>query len=338
MRSGATSRSTRSSTTSPRFRSSTTSAASTICAPASCDRSAIRRSASAKIRCGCCARSRWRRGSTSRSIRRSSTRSAPTATRSPAARRRGCSRSTTRFCARGSRRADIPRPGGARAARADLRGAAPRRRRAALAIARRARRVPPPVRIDAGHAHQRDPARQPARPAWACLGHRGQTASTSAERTTGRQRPPGPRLGELPLARRDVERLRQILGLQRRLRDLDASPRAKRALTHRSIFREALTWLEIHGARPEVVEHWKAASGGDRRDRSPAQMVAAGRAAPLQRADGDAGEASAARRSKALPPRSRQPNGDHGSRARSRVLRLLSVSSRGSALYLNAMR
>ena len=40
------------------------------------------RAASAKIRCGCCARSRSPRGSTSRSIRRSSTRSARIATRS----------------------------------------------------------------------------------------------------------------------------------------------------------------------------------------------------------------------------------------------------------------
>jgi poly(A) polymerase len=71
-----------------------------------------------------------------------------------------------------------------------------------------------------------------------------------------RRRPAGPRLGDLPLARRDVERLRQILGLQRRLRDLGASVRAQRALTHRSIFREALTWMEIHGQTPELVEHW----------------------------------------------------------------------------------
>ena len=35
-------------------------------------------------------------------------------------------------------------------------------------------------------------------------------------------------LGLLPLARRDVERLRQILGLQRRLLDLHLSPRARR--------------------------------------------------------------------------------------------------------------
>jgi poly(A) polymerase len=68
--------------------------------------------------------------------------------------------------------------------------------------------------------------------------------------------PPGPRLGDLPLARRDVERLRQIISLQRRLRDLSASERAQRALAHRGIFREALTWMEIHGDSPEVVEHW----------------------------------------------------------------------------------
>ncbi|HEU4691016.1 MAG TPA: polynucleotide adenylyltransferase PcnB [Vicinamibacterales bacterium] len=64
-------------------------------------------------------------------------------------------------------------------------------------------------------------------------------------------------LGILPLARRDVERFRQILGLQRRLLDARLSPRARRALLHRGPFREALAWLEIHGQVPEVVEHWR---------------------------------------------------------------------------------
>src|SRR6266542_1838819 len=73
-----------------------------------------------------------------------------------------------------------------------------------------------------------------------------------------RRRFQGPRLGDLPLARRDIERLRQMVGLQRRISDVSASPRAQRALAHRSIFREALTWLEIHGDAPEIVEHWKA--------------------------------------------------------------------------------
>jgi poly(A) polymerase len=64
-------------------------------------------------------------------------------------------------------------------------------------------------------------------------------------------------LGMLPLARRDVERLRQLLGLQRRLLDMGLSPKAKRALMHRGPFREALTWLEIHGQAPDVLEHWR---------------------------------------------------------------------------------
>jgi hypothetical protein len=46
--------------------------------------------------------------------------------------------------------------------------------------------------------------------------------------------------------------------MQRRLRDVTASPRVQRALAHRSIFREALTWFEIHGDDPDVLENWKA--------------------------------------------------------------------------------
>jgi poly(A) polymerase len=71
------------------------------------------------------------------------------------------------------------------------------------------------------------------------------------------KREPALSLGLLPLARRDVERLRHILSLQRRLTDLHLSPRARRALMHRGPFREALTWLEIHGRAPEVLEHWR---------------------------------------------------------------------------------
>ncbi|MGE4053759.1 MAG: polynucleotide adenylyltransferase PcnB [Vicinamibacterales bacterium] len=85
-----------------------------------------------------------------------------------------------------------------------------------------------------------------------------EAADGPAEENADQKRPSVPafRLGTLPLARRDVERLRQLLGLQRRLMDVGAGPRAKRALTHRSTFREALTWLEIHGRSPDVVEHW----------------------------------------------------------------------------------
>jgi poly(A) polymerase len=86
-------------------------------------------------------------------------------------------------------------------------------------------------------------------------------ARTRGEAAPGHEsdgRPPGIKLGELPLARRDIERLRQILALQRRLRDLAASPRAQRMLSHRNMFRDALTWLVIQGGSPEVVEHWEA--------------------------------------------------------------------------------
>jgi poly(A) polymerase len=68
----------------------------------------------------------------------------------------------------------------------------------------------------------------------------------------------GLRLGSLPLARRDVERLQQIMSLQRRLRDVKPNPRAQRALIHRSVFRDGLAWMEIHGNSPEVVAHWRA--------------------------------------------------------------------------------
>ena len=66
-----------------------------------------------------------------------------------------------------------------------------------------------------------------------------------------------PRLGALPLARRDVERIRQVMVLQRRLRDLAAPPRAQASLAHRHVFHDALAWLEIHGESSQLVEHWK---------------------------------------------------------------------------------
>jgi poly(A) polymerase len=66
-------------------------------------------------------------------------------------------------------------------------------------------------------------------------------------------------LGNLPLARRDVERLRHILQLQRRLvADVTAPARVRRSLIHRSAFSDALTWLTIHGHAPAAVESWHA--------------------------------------------------------------------------------
>jgi len=64
-------------------------------------------------------------------------------------------------------------------------------------------------------------------------------------------------LGMLPMARRDIERLQQILALQPRLLDIQVPQRGHRGLLHRAALSEAITWLEIHGDRPEVAAHWR---------------------------------------------------------------------------------
>ena len=64
-------------------------------------------------------------------------------------------------------------------------------------------------------------------------------------------------LGLLPIARRDVERLQQIFSMVPRVLDIQAPMRAQRGLLHRQSLNETLTWLEIHGDRPDVVAHWR---------------------------------------------------------------------------------
>ena len=64
-------------------------------------------------------------------------------------------------------------------------------------------------------------------------------------------------LGLLPIPRRDVERLQQMFSILPRLMDLQAPFRAQRGLLHRSSLDEALTWLEVHDDRPDVVDHWR---------------------------------------------------------------------------------
>ena len=84
-------------------------------------------------------------------------------------------------------------------------------------------------------------------------------ASVSSSSRKYRRPPKEPilKIGILPIARGDTERLRQLLSLQSRIADLEMSPRAKRALMHRGPFEDALTWFEIHGQAPAVLEHWK---------------------------------------------------------------------------------
>jgi poly(A) polymerase len=64
-------------------------------------------------------------------------------------------------------------------------------------------------------------------------------------------------LGQMQVARKDIERLRHLLSMQKRLLEIDAPIRVQKALMARSSFRDALTWLDIHGDAPNVVEHWE---------------------------------------------------------------------------------
>jgi poly(A) polymerase len=90
-------------------------------------------------------------------------------------------------------------------------------------------------------------------------------------------------LGLLPIARRDIERLQQILALQPRLSDLQAPVRAQRALLHRAVLSEAITWLDIHGERPDAVEHWRALQAEPREHAQPADAAAAHTPYPRRR-------------------------------------------------------
>ena len=69
--------------------------------------------------------------------------------------------------------------------------------------------------------------------------------------------PPRVSLGDLPVARRDVEHLRQALALQPLLKDPDLPPRKVRGILGRASLPDALTWLEIHGNDPATLARWQ---------------------------------------------------------------------------------
>ena len=81
------------------------------------------------------------------------------------------------------------------------------------------------------------------------------------------KRPLDVTLGRLPVPRRDVERLRQVLQLQPRLQDPQLGPGAQRAVLHRGSFDDAMTWLEVHGDDAESLNRWKElnSTGGPKR-------------------------------------------------------------------------
>jgi poly(A) polymerase len=65
--------------------------------------------------------------------------------------------------------------------------------------------------------------------------------------------------GMLPVARKDIERLRHAMQLLPRLTEPELPPRVARSLPHRPAFDDALTWLEVFGDAPDAVERWKHA-------------------------------------------------------------------------------
>ena len=73
-------------------------------------------------------------------------------------------------------------------------------------------------------------------------------------------------IGKLPVARRDVERLRRALQAQPKLQDPDLGPGAQRGIIHRGSFPDAIAWLEIHGNDADSLKKWMAliAAGGGR--------------------------------------------------------------------------
>jgi len=77
----------------------------------------------------------------------------------------------------------------------------------------------------------------------------------------GEHERPGATLGLLPLARRDLERVHQLLAIQSRLREPSRSANARRLLTERGAFADALTWMKIHGGSPELVAYWREEAG-----------------------------------------------------------------------------
>jgi poly(A) polymerase len=70
--------------------------------------------------------------------------------------------------------------------------------------------------------------------------------------------------GMLPVSRKDLDRLRQLVQTLPRLLDPHLPPRVVRSLPHRPSFADTVTWLEIFGDAPDLVERWKHARAQDR--------------------------------------------------------------------------
>jgi poly(A) polymerase len=69
--------------------------------------------------------------------------------------------------------------------------------------------------------------------------------------------------GLLPIARRDIDRLGQVVSMVPRMLEPGPSPRLTRSLPQRPAFRDALLWLEIFTDAPDELAAWAALRGTD---------------------------------------------------------------------------
>jgi poly(A) polymerase len=108
--------------------------------------------------------------------------------------------------------------------------------------------------------------------------------------------------GMLQVAKKDLERLRDLRQLVPRMLDVELPPRVARGLPHRPGFPDALTWLQIFGNTPEIVEAWQQARAMRHPHRHEAE--AGEEAAPP---DGEAAQPRPRRRRRRGRRRSRGP-------------------------------
>ena len=85
--------------------------------------------------------------------------------------------------------------------------------------------------------------------------------------------------GMLPVSRKDLDRLRQLVQTLPRLSDPHLPPRVIRSLPHRPAFADCVTWLEVFGDAPDLVERWKLARA-EHRPHPPAHGHGRGRGQP----------------------------------------------------------
>ncbi len=109
-----------------------------------------------------------------------------------------------------------------------------------VAVATRRHETPVEPDAEAGDAPEPEAPREDLAAEIAELG-----SEDDAEASSEPDAPPPPLL--LPFARRDLERLRLMLLAQRRLREAHGPGAARRMITAKRYFEDAVRWLEIHG-------------------------------------------------------------------------------------------